>query len=158
MEGTWGRRVFLLIAGERLAGSIGGPGGILLGTASFLPQPVPAPGAYFLSDETPPAGAALSPGKDDDGRRDGTRLKAPSSNSRHADDERSPRVGLAPARLRSSCLLPRAGPPPSTFRTVSAGVPQDVVFLVRVCRAFVKMFWRADARGSRTRATRAAPN
>lgn len=80
MEGTWGQRVFLLIAGKchGFAGSVGGSGGILVGcSASFLPQPVQTPNAYFLSDDTPPRGL-LSPDKDEDGRRDGTRLKAPS--------------------------------------------------------------------------------
>ena len=72
--------MFLLIAGKchGFAGSVGGSGGILVGcSASFLPQPVQTPNAYFLSDDTPPRGL-LSPDKDEDGRRDGTRLKAPS--------------------------------------------------------------------------------
>jgi len=79
-----------------------------------------------------------------------TKSTKSSSNSRHADDERSPRVGSAPARLLSSFPLPRADPPPSTFRTVSAGIPRDVVSscALRVCRAFVKMFRRAVTRVS----------
>lgn len=142
VEGTWERRVFLLIAGERFAGSVGGSGGILLGSASFLPRPVQAPGAYFLSDDNPPQGL---PGKDEAGRRDGTRLKAPSqvltratrtTSVLHALDRRL--RDSAPRSLFLALVLLRP-----TFRTVSAGVPQDVVHLVRVCRAFVKMFWRA---------------
>lgn len=66
--------MFLFIVGERFAGSVSGSGGILLGSASSSPQPVQTPGAYFLSDDTLPQGL-LSPGKDEDGRRDGTRLK-----------------------------------------------------------------------------------
>lgn len=74
-----GDAVFLFIVGERLkfAGSVSGLGGILLVSASFLPRPVQPPDAYFLPDDTWPQGL-LSPGKDEDGRRDGTRLKAPS--------------------------------------------------------------------------------
>lgn len=131
VEGTWVRRVFLFIAGERFAGSVGGSDGIL-GFASFLPQPVQAPGAYFLSDDNLPQGL-LSPGKDEDGRRDGTRLKAPSQVLTRATRTTSVLHALN-RRLRDSALrslflaLVLLCP---TFRTVSAGVPQDVVYLVR---------------------------
>lgn len=138
-------RVPLFIAGERL-----GRRGIGRDPPRVL---LAAPGAYFPPDDAPPQGL-LSPGKDEDGRRDGTRLKAPSqvltratrtTSVRHALDRR--------LRVASSRRLPSSSRWSSTFRTspfprLRGCSPRRRAFLARVSRAFAKMFWRAVARAS----------
>lgn len=128
-----------------------------LGTASLFLRPVETPDAYFPGCQSRCGELVYArgypPGKDDDGRRDGPRLKAPSQVLTRATRTASVlHVGSAPAR-RSSLPLRRLRshrpPPPSTFCTppsVRRPVrPSDVVLLLaadvprrpraRVCRA-----------------------
>lgn len=153
-----GDAVFLFIAGERFAGSVSGSGGILLGSASFLPRPVQPPDAYFLPDDTSKPQGLLSPGKDEDGRRDGTRLRAPSQVLTRATRTTSVLHALD-RRLRDSSLR-------SLFHALvllrPPSAPSPRVFPETSCSSCLSRF-RKDVLARRrsgldTSCTRPAPN